>query len=358
MNTSNSNISSILSIWYSQNKRNLPWRDIHDPYRIWISEIILQQTRVIQGISYYLKFIDRFSTVAQLSESEEDEVLKYWQGLGYYSRARNLHKAARQISSEFGGIFPNTHSDVLKLAGVGEYTAAAICSFAYNQHFAVVDGNVYRFLSRLFGIETAIDSGNGKKEFTYLAQEILSKLEPGLHNQAIMEFGALLCVPVSPDCFNCPFQTLCKANELNLVSLLPIKSKKTKVKHRFFNYIYIEYQGNTYIQQRVAKDIWQNLYEFPQIESDHLLETSELLEDKDFNNFFGSIKEVEIIEKSKSVKHILTHRVIFAQFITIKISSESEKLKELIKVPIIEMEKYAVSRLMEMFLEKRDFKLK
>ena len=359
MNNSKSNIHSTLILWYLQNKRNLPWRDINDPYRIWISEIILQQTRVIQGISYYLRFIERFSTVAQLAEAEEDEVLKYWQGLGYYSRARNLHKAARQISVEFGGIFPNTHSDVLKLAGVGEYTAAAICSFAYNQPFAVVDGNVFRVLSRLFGIETAIDSGNGKKEFTFLAHELLSKLEPGLHNQAIMEFGALHCVPVSPDCNNCPFQSICKANELNLVSLLPVKGKRTKVKHRFFNYIYIEYQGNTYIQQRVGKDIWQNLYEFPLIESNHLFETSEFLEDKDFLRLFDGIEEVEIIEKSNSVKHILTHRVIFAQFVTIKISRESEWLKKLTKVPFNEIEKYAVSRLMELFLEKLgDFKLK
>ncbi|MEI8086110.1 MAG: A/G-specific adenine glycosylase [Paludibacter sp.] len=359
MNSSKPNISSILSIWYSQNKRNLPWREVNDPYLIWISEIILQQTRVVQGISYYLKFIERFSTVAQLAEAEEDEVLKYWQGLGYYSRARNIHKAARQITNEFGGIFPKIHSDVLKLAGVGEYTAAAICSFAYNQPFAVVDGNVFRVLSRLFGIETAIDSGNGKKEFTYLAQELLSKFEPGLHNQAIMEFGALHCVPVSPDCNNCPFKFLCKANELKLVSFLPIKSKKTKVTQRFFNYIFIEYQGNTYIQQRKAKDIWQNLYEFPLIESNRLFETSELLEDEEFNRFFGGIEKVEIIEKSNSVKHILTHRVIFAQFITITISRESEKLKELIKVPINGLEKYAVSRLMELFLEKLgDFKLK
>jgi len=359
MNTSKPNIHPTLSLWYSQNKRNLPWRDINDPYRIWISEIILQQTRVIQGTSYYLRFIERFSNIAQLAEAEEDEVLKYWQGLGYYSRARNLHKAARQISEEFGGIFPNKHSNIIKLAGIGEYTAAAICSFAYNQPFAVVDGNVFRVLSRLFGIDTAIDSSIGKKEFSYLAQELLSKLEPGLHNQAIMEFGALQCVPVSPDCNNCPFKPICKAQELNLVSLLPIKAKKTKVMLRFFNYIFIEYQGYTYIQQRVAKDIWQNLYEFPLIESDGLLETGDLLLNEDFLRFFGEIEEVEIIEKSNSVKHILTHRVIFAQFVTIKISQESIELKKMIKVPIIEIEKYAVSRLMEQFLEKMgDFKLK
>jgi len=186
-NNSNSTyISNTLSAWYLVNKRELPWRDISDPYLIWISEIILQQTRVNQGMSYYLRFIERFPTVADLALSDEDEVLKYWQGLGYYSRARNLHKAARQVMTNFGGIFPFEHADVLKLAGIGDYTAAAICSFAYDQPFAVVDGNVYRVLSRLFGIETPIDSGAGKKEFTSLAQELISKSNPGIHNQSIM----------------------------------------------------------------------------------------------------------------------------------------------------------------------------
>lgn len=344
----------MLSNWYNQNKRDLPWRDIYDPYRIWISEIILQQTRVNQGMSYYLRFIARFPTVAVLADAGEDEVLKYWQGLGYYSRARNLHKAARRVVSEFGGVFPTEHFNVLKLSGVGEYTAAAICSFAYNEPYAVVDGNVFRVLSRLFGIETPIDSGVGKKEFSLLAQELLSKSEPGLHNQAIMEFGALQCVPVSPDCNNCPLLTICSAEKLNLVSQLPIKSKKTKVSHRFFNYIFIENQGNTYIQQRKAKDIWQNLFEFPLIELDRLLETSELLKNEEFRKLFDGIGEVEIVEKSSPVKHILTHRIIFAQFITIVVNKESEALGKLIKVPVDEIEKYAVSRLMELFLEKRD----
>jgi len=352
MNTSNSNISATLALWYAQNKRDLPWRNINNPYLIWISEIILQQTRVNQGMNYYLRFIERFSTVSELAEANEDEVLKYWQGLGYYSRARNLHKAARMISTDFKGIFPDKHIDVLKLMGVGEYTAAAICSFAYNQPYAVVDGNVFRFLSRLFGIETAIDSSNGKKEFTTLAQKLLSKTNPGLHNQAIMEFGALQCVPISPNCDNCPLKSICKAFELNLVANLPIKTIKAKVTHRFFNYLFIEYQGYTYIQQRVSKDIWQNLYEFPLIESNRLLEIDELLEERDFKSLFEGIDRIEIIEKTNQKKHILSHRVIFSQFISIKISGKITELDKLIIIPIEEIDRYPVSRLMELYLEK------
>lgn len=344
-------ISDTLSAWYLVNKRELPWRDISDPYLIWISEIILQQTRVNQGMNYYLRFIERFPTVADLASSEEDEVLKYWQGLGYYSRARNLHKAARQVMTDFGGVFPVEHGDVLKLAGVGDYTAAAICSFAYDKHFAVVDGNVYRVLSRLFGIETPIDSGVGKKEFARLAQELISKSHPGIHNQSIMEFGALQCVPVSPDCLCCPLQQNCSAYELNSVDKLPIKSKKTKVTNRFFNYFFIELGGQTYLQKRVAKDVWQNLFEFPLVEADQLLTVEELMETDDFKKLFSGIDEVEVVKISNPMKHVLSHRVIYAQFVTVKISDENAILSERIKTPISEIDQFAVSRLMELFLE-------
>ena len=354
MDVSNSStyISNILTTWYRNNKRDLPWRDITDPYLIWISEIILQQTRVVQGISYYLRFVERFPTVEKLAEADEDDVLKYWQGLGYYSRARNLHKAACQVMVDFIGIFPSEHSEVLKLAGVGEYTAAAICSFAYNQPYAVVDGNVYRVLSRLFGIQTPIDSGAGKKEFASLAQELLSKSKPGLHNQSIMEFGALYCVPTSPDCERCPLKINCRAYELNLVAQLPIKSKKTKVVHRFFNYLFVEFEGHTFMQKRIAKDVWQNLYEFPLIETDRLLNSTELLADEAFKTLFFGINEVVVRKISNPMKHILSHRVIFAQFVSVRVSNENEALRELVKVPLKEIDRYAVSRLMEIFLEK------
>lgn len=350
-NTNSTYISDTLSAWYLANKRELPWRDISDPYLIWISEIILQQTRVNQGMSYYVRFIERFPTVADLACSEEDEVLKYWQGLGYYSRARNLHKAARQVMTDFGGVFPVEHADVLQLAGIGDYTAAAICSFAYDKPFAVVDGNVYRVLSRLFGLETPIDSGVGKKEFARLAQELISRSHPGVHNQSIMEFGALQCVPVSPDCLRCPLQQNCRAYELNSVDQLPIKSKKTKVSNRFFNYFFIELGEQTYLQKRVGKDVWQNLFEFPLVEAEKLLTVEELMETDDFRQLFNGIAEVEVVKVSNPMKHVLSHRVIYAQFVTVKISDENAVLSERIKTPISEIDQFAVSRLMELFLE-------
>jgi A/G-specific adenine glycosylase len=345
-------ISDILIKWYEQNKRDLPWRDISDPYRIWISEIILQQTRVNQGMSYYLRLIERFPDAKALAEANEDEVLKYWQGLGYYTRARNLHKAAKQIVSDFRGIFPTLHSDVLKLAGIGDYTAAAICSFAYNQPYAVVDGNVYRVLSRLFAIDNPIDTNSGKKEFALLAQNLISQSEPALHNQAIMEFGALQCTPSSPDCLNCPLNLLCRAFELKTVAGLPVKSQKTKVTNRYFNYLFIEFQGNTFLQKRTAKDVWQNLYEFPLIETDHLLNPAELIENPNFKLLFSETAKTDIVKISNPMKHVLSHRVLYAQFISIKISTLPDSFSHLNQVSINEIDEYAVSRLMELFLEK------
>ena len=345
-------ISHKLTGWYLNNKRDLPWRDISDPYRIWISEIILQQTRVNQGLSYYNRFIERFPNVSTLSEANEDEVLKHWQGLGYYTRARNLHKAAQQIMSDFNGTFPSSHSGILQLSGIGVYTAAAISSFAYNEPYAVVDGNVYRVLSRLFGIQTPIDSSAGKKEFSNLAQNLLSKTQPGIHNQALMEFGALQCVPVSPDCGNCPLQSVCMAFDMNIVTFLPVKSKKIKSTNRYFNYLYIQYQGITFLQKRVANDVWKNLFEFPLIESDHLISTSELTDNDIFKSLMVGIDEVDIHKTTNPMKHILSHRVIFAQFISITISNQNDALKQFIQIPLKEIDRFAVSRLMELFLEK------
>ena len=344
-------ISKKIIAWYDNNKRDLPWRDITDPYKIWISEIILQQTRVNQGLGYYLRFIERFPTVDILAEGDEDSVLKHWQGLGYYTRARNLHKAARQIMTDFEGIFPTQHSNIIKLAGIGEYTAAAICSFAFEQPYAVVDGNVYRVLSRLFEIQTPIDSGTGKKEFALLAQELLSKSHPGIHNQALMEFGALQCVPVSPDCKACPLKSVCLAFENNLTSLLPVKSPKKKSTNRFFNYLFIRYQENTYLQKRIEKDVWQNLFEFPLIESDRLLNTGELVGDNTFKTILGDAGEVEIHKISNPMKHILSHRVIYAQFFSVTVSIGNQLKSRFIQVPLKEIDHYAVSRLMELFLE-------
>jgi len=345
-------ISNKLIFWYEDQKRDLPWRGTADPYPIWISEIILQQTRVNQGIAYYNRFIERFPTVALLAEADEDSVLKYWQGLGYYTRARNLHEAARQIMRDFAGVFPCEYDQLLKLSGIGEYSAAAISSFAYNQPYAVVDGNVYRVLSRVFGIQTPIDSTVGKKEFAGLAQSILSLSSPGIHNQAIMEFGALQCIPSNPDCTICPLQSICIAFEAEQVSLLPIKSKKKKPTHRFFNYLFIKFQDDTFLQKRESKDVWQNLFEFPLIETDRLLNSTELIENERFKSIFSETDEVNILKISNPMKHVLSHRVIFAQFITVGISGENELLKQFIQVPLAEIDTFAVSRLMELFLEK------
>lgn len=343
---------SIIS-WYNINKRELPWRDINDPYKIWISEIILQQTRVNQGMDYYLRFVERFPNTAELANAEQDEVLKYWQGLGYYSRARNLHKAAQQIINDFNGIFPRNHSDVLKLSGVGVYTAAAICSFAYNQPYAVVDGNVYRVLSRLFGIDTPIDSGAGVKQFAKLAQDFLYLKDPGLHNQALMEFGALQCVPASPDCGQCPLNSKCKAYATELINVLPVKTQKVKVKERFFNYLFVQFEDKTFLNKREGSDIWRNLYEFPLIESTKLFSIEDLLVNAEFIELFSGIENLELINPGTSVKHVLTHRIIYAQFVTIRIHAKNRHLEKYVEIPMTEIDKYAVSRLIEQFLESK-----
>lgn len=342
--------SNLLIEWYSANKRDLPWRDIKNPYLIWVSEIILQQTRVNQGIDYYYRFIERFPTVNHLAESDEDEVLKYWQGLGYYSRARNMYKAACIIVNEYGGHFPTDYSNIIKLTGIGEYTAAAISSFAFNLPYAVLDGNVYRVLSRLFAIETPIDSGKAKAEFTMLAQNLLPILSAGEYNQAIMEFGALQCVPVSPKCYECIFKTECKAFKLNLVDDLPIKSKKNKITNRFFNYIFVHFNDSIFLQKRIENDIWRNLYEFPLIESSKLLTISELFDNDKFKDMFQGIDNLTIVKKTNPIRHILSHQVILCQFIVLNINMKNQYFENLIEINFKDIDQYAISRLIEKFL--------
>lgn len=344
--------SNIIINWYLQNKRDLPWRNTTDPYKIWISEVILQQTRVNQGLDYYLRFIERFPNIEALANADEDEVLKFWQGLGYYSRARNLHVASKEIMSKYAGRYPNEYKDIITLKGVGEYTAAAIASFAYNLPYAAVDGNVYRVLSRLFEIDTPIDSNKGKKQFGELAQEILSKTQPGLHNQAMMEFGALHCTPASPSCRNCPIQVNCKAFENNRIQDFPVKSQKTKITNRYFNYLFIDQDNQyTYLQKRTKNDVWKNLYEFPLIETEGLMSVEELINNEEFNKLFPKYTEITISDSYKTIKHILSHRNIFARFFSIKMDIENTSLKNYIKVPLKELDNYAVSRLIELFME-------
>ena len=266
----------------------MPWRNTTNPYYIWLSEIILQQTRVAQGTSYYLKFIEHFSTIQDLANADEQLVLKLWQGLGYYSRARNLHFTAQHIVNDLDGKFPNTYKELVKLKGVGDYTASAIASICFNESTAVVDGNVYRLLSRYYGIKTPINSSQGIKEFKELAQRLIDQNNPATHNQAIMEFGARMCRPQNPDCETCPFNDSCVALELKKIKELPVKDKKSKIRKRFFNYIVLlTDDGKTILNQRTEKGIWRNLYEFPLIESDSIIDEEELVK----NDFFQEIIE-------------------------------------------------------------------
>ena len=317
--------SNLLIKWYLQKKRDLPWRNTINPYLIWLSEIMLQQTRVAQGMPYFLSFTTAFPTVFDLAKANEEQVLKLWQGLGYYSRARNLHQTAQYIATELNGIFPDTYIDLLKLKGVGEYTAAAIASFAYNEVVPVVDGNVFRVLSRYFDIETDIAQASAKKEFAALAFELMPKDSPAIFNQAIMEFGALQCVPNSPNCSICVFNESCAALQKNKVDQLPVKTKKLKVRNRYFNYIVASDENeNTLIQKRTSKGIWHNLYEFP------LLET-EKEEDFDFvseqiqNEYFKENTISSILETNdKSIVHKLSHQHLHIKFWNVKIKGSIE----------------------------------
>ncbi|WP_339658968.1 A/G-specific adenine glycosylase [Flavobacterium frigidarium] len=309
------NFSNLLIQWYLLNKRDLPWRNTINPYHIWLSEIMLQQTRVAQGTPYFLAFTTAFPTVFDLAKADEEQVLKLWQGLGYYSRARNLHKAAQYVAFELNGIFPNNYKELLELKGVGEYTAAAIASFSYNEAVPVVDGNVFRVLSRYFDVETDIALASAKKEFAALAFELMPKDDPATFNQAIMEFGALQCVPRNPDCTICVFNASCLALQKNKINQLPVKSKKLKVTKRYFNYLVIaDENDNTLVQKRTAKGIWHNLYEFPLIESEKE-EGFEYIENSLKSSLVVDNKVISIMEyDDKSNVHKLSHQHLYIRF--------------------------------------------
>lgn len=347
-------IAQVLIRWYGENKRELPWRETRDPYRIWISEIILQQTRVMQGLEYYNRFMERFPDVQALAEAEGDEVMKYWQGLGYYSRARNLHAAAKDIVRRFGGVFPDDYRDVLSLKGIGEYTAAAVCSFAWRQPYAVVDGNVYRVLARVFGIDTPIDSVAGKKYFAALAQELLHREHPDLYNQAIMDFGAMQCVPKSPDCLFCPLRECCAAYSKGMTGALPVKEGKTIVKPRYFNYLHIRSNGAILLSQRRKKDIWQNLYEYPLIETEQEMDFAGLQQTGEYLRLMEGTGEIQVLRMLEMPKHVLSHRIIYARFYELEISCFTANMDAYLKVSEGEEEKYAVSRLIELYRERKD----
>ncbi|SHL89123.1 A/G-specific adenine glycosylase [Flavobacterium xinjiangense] len=319
------NFSNVLIKWYLQNKRDLPWRNTTNPYPIWLSEIMLQQTRVAQGMPYFLSFTTAFPTVFDLAAANEESVLKLWQGLGYYSRARNLHKTAQYIASDLAGIFPDNYSDLLKLKGVGEYTAAAIASFSYNEAVPVVDGNVFRVLSRYFDIETDIAQASAKKEFAALAFELMPKDNPATFNQAIMEFGALQCVPKSPNCGICVFNESCAALQKKKVDQLPVKSKKVKVRNRYFNYLVVaDENDNTIIQKRTDKGIWHNLYEFPLIETEKE-EDFDFITERIESDYFQDNYIISILEDNdKSIIHKLSHQHLHIKFWKVNLNGSIE----------------------------------
>lgn len=346
-------ISHILLKWYDLNKRDLPWRKSRDPYKIWLSEVILQQTRVSQGWDYYMRFVETFPTVKDLAEADEDKVLKLWQGLGYYSRARNLHYAAKEIQTKYNGVFPTEYKDVLSLKGIGDYTAAAITSIAYDLPHATVDGNVYRVLSRVFGVDTPIDSTLGKKIFAELAQELLDEKNPGIHNQAVMELGALQCVPVSPDCTICPLVDMCVAYAEQTVSKLPVKQGKVKTRKRYFNYLDIRLKESLYLSKRGGGDIWEGLYELPLLEFDEPLELEQLVNSEEFARLFDGVEIKSIAQRMKDVKHILSHQHLSANFYQIEIDTELHQTNNRLRlVSLDNLHDYAVSRLVDRYFEK------
>ncbi len=347
------NTSQILIRWYRKNKRDLPWRQTSDPYFIWISEIILQQTRVSQGLSYYYKFIRKFPKVKDLAAATEDEVLKMWQGLGYYSRARNLHRCAKEIIEKHNGKFPESYEGIRALPGIGDYTAAAIASFAFHLPYPVLDGNVYRFLSRYFGIRIPINTGAAKKEFYSILQNLIKDSGPHEFNQAIMEFGAIQCKPSSPVCTSCPLQSSCYTFENNCVDQLPIKANKQKARNRYFYYLVIQNRDYIYLQKRTKKDIWQNLYEFPLIETKKKLRIDSLLRIDEWNNLFKSTETV-LQSVSPEMKHVLSHQVLHTSFIELSLNDkafrEPDNWK---KVSMQDVQTYAVPRLIDKYLKER-----
>lgn len=338
---SNNRFSLQIQEWYRQNFRLLPWRETKDPYKIWLSEVILQQTRVQQGLAYYEAFCTLFPTVQDLATASEQLVLTTWQGLGYYSRARNLHKAAQFVVNEHKGVFPADYKLLLKLPGIGPYTAAAIASLAYDLPFAVVDGNVYRLLSRYFNVAIPIDSGEGKKYFDALAQTLLDSQHAGMHNQAMMEMGALICTPKQPKCLECPLTDSCEGQKAKTINNLPVKALKIKVRTRYFHYLVIQQAEKMLFQQRIAKDIWQNMYQLPLIETQYDCELADAQLPKGFTITKGP---------SNVFQHVLSHQKIQTRFYMVSVRGSVTGFEQLVWLSEEEQKKYPLPRLIERYL--------
>ena len=352
-------LQEILALWYQENQRDLPWREDPTPYHVWLSEVILQQTRIIQGIDYYNRFINRWPELQDLANATEEEVLKMWQGLGYYSRARNLHRCAQQVMERYNGVIPSDFKLIRELAGIGDYTASAIASIAYGLPFATVDGNVYRVLSRLFDIDTPINNREGIKLFAQLAEELLDREHPGRHNQALMEFGALHCLPQNPRCVSCPLQAHCLSFAHGTVNNRPQKEDKIKIRKRYLYYFVFRTDSQQIgIKKRTGKDIWQNLYDFPVIESQEEKPVEELL-----NTLFTQTqlsKENCIINSiSKTYIHKLSHQTLMVKFIEIKFQGFLSiiQTKDILLVSEMELSKYPVPKLIENYFKTLTLKL-
>jgi A/G-specific adenine glycosylase len=334
------------------NKRQMPWKGEKDPYKIWLSEIILQQTRVDQGLKYYQNFIKVFPDIHRLAKTPDDKIYKLWEGLGYYTRCKNLIVTARYISKELKGKFPDTYEKIKELKGVGPYTAAAIASFAFNLPHAVVDGNVFRVLARIFGIDEPIDSAGGKKRFAELANELLDKKQAGAYNQAIMDFGAVVCKPLLPLCSQCPFRKTCFAFTHNKVNGLPVKEKKIMIKQRWFYYLLLEYKNEIALRQRTGQDIWQQLFEFPMIEAAALQEQKNILLRAEKRGLLKK-KKYEIIAVSRLFKQQLSHQLIAAQFIRIKLKQKPLLADSYSWAPKNKLNKYAFPKVINQYLQEK-----
>ncbi len=324
--------------WYRANQRPLPWRETTDPYKIWLSEVILQQTRVAQGLPYYERFVAAFPTVHSLARASEEQVLRLWQGLGYYTRARNLHKCAKVVVEQYGGKYPNSREELLKLPGIGPYTAAAIASIAFGEPAAVVDGNVFRVLARIFGIETPINTPEGKKQFSELADTLISDRQPAAHNQAVMEFGATFCTPHNPVCEDCPFKLSCHAYTHDLVDSLPVKIRPGKIRSRYFYYIVVERNNRIMMRKRDGKDIWHGLYDFLLIEKARPVSVDKLLGEPEQALWLKHARQVAV---SPKYVHILSHQKIHCRFVRVGATSR-------FKVPSKAFEFYSIGEIDEL----------
>lgn len=337
--------------WFAQFGRELPWRGDTNPYHIWVSEVILQQTRVAQGITYYYRFLEHFPTIEALAAAPLDELMKVWQGLGYYTRARNLQAGAQQVMEQYGGRLPSTYAELLKIKGLGPYSAAAVASFAFGEAVPAIDGNVYRILSRVFGIFTPIDSTMGRKEFFALASELIDRQRPALFNQAMIDFGAMVCTFRHPLCVDCPMAERCYAYRNNMVQQMPTKGHKVRVRERFFYYLMLRRGDSTFVRRREGRDIWHSLYEFPLIEMPKQVSISELKAISQWTNLLGDNAQVDVLSVSEPIKHQLTHITLYATFIIAELRSIPYSLRHDYRcVSIDSLSDFSVPRVIDAYM--------